>query len=111
MVASAQNRRMPWPVGPPDLTEHSDRTAHDDLAAHLVRSTGLAPAVAERVIADVAAYFSEPADAYVRRRHRELQARGLANPEIFEQIDRELRARPVAAPQLSHRQLRRLVYG
>jgi hypothetical protein len=47
----------------------------------------------------------------VRRRHRELQASGLANAAIFDCIAAELAARPVAAPTLSARQLRRVVYG
>jgi hypothetical protein len=47
----------------------------------------------------------------VRRRHRELQAAGRTNAEIFGRIAAELAGRPVAAPALSERQLRRIVYG
>jgi len=47
----------------------------------------------------------------VRRRHRELQATGLANLAIFDRIADELASRPVAAPPLSPRQIRRIVYG
>lgn len=82
-----------------------------DLVSHLERTTTLEAAEAERVIADVLAYFSEPTEAYVRRRHRELQRRNLTNPRIFDVIQRELALRRVAAPELSHRQLRRMVYG
>jgi hypothetical protein len=85
--------------------------APDDLVTHLVTTTGMRPAVAARVLADVVAYFSETAEGFVRRRHRELQAEGRANTEIFERIGAELAARPVAAPALSARQLRRIVYG
>ncbi|HEX6235796.1 MAG TPA: hypothetical protein VFZ68_01310 [Acidimicrobiales bacterium] len=84
---------------------------HDDLVGHLVRTTQLPEGVARRVVGDVVAYFAEPVEAVVRRRHRELQAAGLANAEIFDRIATELAARPVAAPALSHRQLRRIVYG
>ncbi|AEW94224.1 MULTISPECIES: hypothetical protein [Streptomycetaceae] len=87
------------------------RTPHDDLIDHLVRTTPLRRGEAARVVLDVLAYFDEPAEEYVRRRHRELQARGLANPEIFERIAEELPHRVVAAPQYSLRQLRRIVYG
>lgn len=76
-----------------------------------MRTTGLAAGSAARVIADVKAYFDESVEEYVRRRHRELQARGLTNDPIFERILGELRERPVAAPELTARQLRRLVYG
>ncbi|MDY7100144.1 MAG: hypothetical protein S0880_03055 [Actinomycetota bacterium] len=83
----------------------------DDLLAHLVRSTALEPAIAARVIDEVVSYFSESATAFVRRRHRELQADGLANAEIYGRIAAERAARPVAAPDLTERQIRRLVYG
>jgi polyhydroxyalkanoate synthesis regulator phasin len=84
---------------------------HDDLVDHLVRTTHLPSGVARRVVDDVVAYFSEPAEAVVRRRHRELQAAGLANDAIFDRIAAELAARPVAAPSLTARQIRRVIYG
>ena len=84
---------------------------HGDLVGRLVRTTQLSPGVARRVVDDVVAYFAEPVESVVRRRHRELQARGLANPDIYERIAAELAVRPVAAPSLSSRQIRRIVYG
>ncbi|WP_214103883.1 hypothetical protein [Acrocarpospora catenulata] len=84
---------------------------YDDLIAHLTRTTMLGPGEAARVVADVLAYFGEPVEAYVRRRHAELKSRGLANDEIFKRIAAELPTRRVAAPELSLRQLRRIIYG
>ncbi|MEU7313177.1 hypothetical protein [Streptomyces sp. NPDC007083] len=84
---------------------------HDDLIDHLVRTTPLQRGEAVRVVLDVLSYFDETATEFVRRRHRELQAKGLANPEIFERIEVELPHRAVAPPELSLRQLRRIVYG
>jgi hypothetical protein len=74
-------------------------------------TTGMAPGTAERVIADVIAYFSETAEEFVRRRHHELHQRQYRNPQIWPLIANELGQRPVAAPGLSQRQLRRIVYG
>jgi hypothetical protein len=85
--------------------------ADDDLVAHLVRSTPLTPNEAARVVAEVVAYYREPVPDYVRRRHAELKHRGLTNDRIFDEITAELAARRFAAPPLSVRQLRRLVYG
>ena len=48
---------------------------------------------------------------YVRERHARLQTYGARNPEIFSRIAEELAQRVVAAPELSERQLRRIVYG
>jgi hypothetical protein len=82
-----------------------------ELVGHLTRTTPLPASAATRVVEDVVAYFSESAEGFVRRRHRELQAAGLGNSEIFQRIADELATRPVAAPDLSERQIRRLVYG
>jgi hypothetical protein len=82
-----------------------------DLVSRVAHSTGLSPGEAARVISDVVAYFSEPTEVFVRRRHERLQAAGMHNPEIFAQIRAELSRRVVAPPELSERQLRRIVYG
>ncbi|MEU6172972.1 hypothetical protein ABZ832_13735 [Streptantibioticus parmotrematis] len=87
------------------------RVSHDDLIDHLVRTTPLRRGEAARVVLDVLAYFDESAEDFVRRRHWELQARGLANAEIFERIAEELPHRAVSPPEFSLRQLRRIVYG
>jgi len=82
-----------------------------DLVARIVASTGLRPSEAARVVDDVVAYYAEPTEDFVRRRHDELQTYGWRNPAIFAQISTELAGRVVAAPELSLRQLRRIVYG
>ncbi|WP_049577860.1 hypothetical protein [Streptomyces sp. SBT349] len=87
------------------------RTLHDDLVDHLVRSTPLARGEAARVVLDVLAYFDETAEEFVRRRHRELRSQGLTNAAIFQRIADELPHRAVAPPELSLRQLRRIIYG
>ena len=84
---------------------------HADLVAHLVRSTPLNEGEADRVLAEVFDWFAEQVPDFVRRRHRELAARGLTNDQIFAAIATELPERVFPAPPLSSRQLRRLVYG
>ena len=85
--------------------------AERELVERLVASTGLTPAEAARVIEDVVAFHAEPVEDYVRRRHAHLKTYGARNPEIFARIAAELADRVVAAPALSERQLRRVVYG
>ncbi|MBK5222950.1 MAG: hypothetical protein JJE52_08750 [Acidimicrobiia bacterium] len=82
-----------------------------DLVDHLVRTTPLDQATATRIVEEVTAFFREPVDSFVRRRHRELQRAGLTNRDIYDRIAAELADRPVAAPVLTERQIRRLVYG
>ena len=83
----------------------------EDLVEYLMSTCPLSRAEATRVVADVLGYFSEPAADYVRRRHRELKARGLTNDVAFEQIATEIPHRRYAPPEFSLRQLRRIVYG
>lgn len=87
------------------------RVRNADIVDHVAASTGLHRSVAARVIDDVLAYYRLSAEQYVRCRHTELQLAGKKNPEIFALIATELRSRLVAAPVLSERQLRRIVYG
>ena len=84
---------------------------HADLVAHLVRSTPLNEGEADRVLAEVFEWFAEPVPDFVRRRHRELAARGFTNDRIFATVGAELSGRLFPAPPLTTRQLRRLVYG
>jgi polyhydroxyalkanoate synthesis regulator phasin len=83
----------------------------NELLDHLVRVTPLGRSDARRVVDEVLAYFDEPVERLVRRRHGELQHVGLANAEIFAQIASELRWWRVAAPELTERQIRRIIYG
>lgn len=82
-----------------------------ELTARIAATTGLTDAEAQRVIDDVLAFYAEPVDAFVRRRHSELQLTGTRNAQAFARIAGELRDRLVGAPDLSERQLRRIVYG
>jgi hypothetical protein len=89
----------------------SGQQGYGELVAYLSGTSSLSPAEAARVVAEVLGYFSEPAEDYVRRRHRELKARGLTNDLAFAQIAAEIPHRRYAPPELSLRQLRRIVYG
>ena len=81
------------------------------LVDHLVAGTGLTASEAQRVVEDVLAFYAEPVDEFVRRRHTELKTYGAKNDEIFVRIAEELSERVVAAPSLSERQLRRIIYS
>ena len=83
----------------------------DALLDHLQRSTALRRDEARRVVEDVLAAYDEDVEAFVRRRHRELRRGGLMNPAAFAEIVVELQDRRVAAPKLSERQVRRVIYG
>ena len=94
-----------------DRVPTADRLADPELIGQVAASAGLSAGEAARVVADVVAWYHEPVEAYVRRRHAQQRTHGKRNPEIFDLIARELAGRVVAAPELSQRQLRRIVYG
>jgi hypothetical protein len=82
-----------------------------ELTNRVAASTGISAGEAARVVADVLAWYREPAEDFVRRRHAYYQTYGKKNNEIFALIAAELAGRVVAAPELSERQLRRIIYG
>jgi hypothetical protein len=86
------------------------QSAPSELVRHVAATTGLPAATAARVVADVIGYFGETIEEFVRRRHAELH-RHHTNDRIWALIAAELAGRPVAAPPVSERQLRRMVYG
>jgi hypothetical protein len=81
-----------------------------ELIDRVAASAGLTPAEAARVVEDVVAWYREPVEDYVRRRHAYHRLYGRRNPQIFTLIAQELAGRVVAAPALSQRQLRRIIY-
>jgi len=91
--------------------EHHRAVPDPALVAHVVATTSLTPGEAARVVDDVIAFHAQPVEDYVRARHASLRTYGARNPEIFARIAEELAHRVVAAPDLSERQLRRIVYG
>ena len=90
---------------------HPRQVPDPALVSHVVATTSLTPGEAARVIDDVIAFHAQPVEDYVRSRHAHLKTYGAKNPEIFARIAEELAQRVVAAPGLTERQLRRIVYG
>jgi hypothetical protein len=82
-----------------------------ELVSRVADSAGLTATEAARVVGDVLAHYREPVEDYVRRRHAHLQLHGTRNAAAFRIIQDELADRVVAAPALTERQLRRLIYG
>lgn len=90
---------------------NAEPTDLDELLDYLARTTRLERAEAERLVDEVLSFLNEEPEQFVRRRHLELQRRGLSNELIFQRLERELSRRRFAAPAYSRRQLRRIVYG
>ena len=103
-AASARNQRISCPISGRKLHQRRAAThpwrracvdADDDaeLVAQVAASTGLTEREAARVVDDVVAYYAEPTEAFVRRRHAALKLRGMRNDEIFDADRRRARRR------------------
>jgi hypothetical protein len=82
-----------------------------DLVRNVAMTTGLDDATASRVVADVVAYFGQTVEEFVRQRHAELKDKSMRNDEIWPSLMAELEHHRFTAPELTERQLRRIVYG
>ena len=91
-------------------TEANDRDL-DALVARIAASCGVPEGIARRVVEDVIAFHVESVERFVQRRHRELAGSGLRNAEIYEALRREVAIRAFPGPDLSVRQIRRIIYG
>ncbi len=89
----------------------SDPGEFQELIAYLTRSSRLSPSEARRVVAEVLSFLQETPEEYARRRHRVLQAEGLANISIYMRLAEELSAWRFRAPRYTPRQIRRMIYG
>jgi hypothetical protein len=65
----------------------------------------------ESLLEDLWAFTDETAEDFVRRRHGELQRGGLRNEAIYRSLAAEARAGRFRGPELSLRQVRRIIYG
>jgi hypothetical protein len=89
-----------------------DKPDIQPLINHLCHSSDLSASQAQRIIDEVIAYFAETPENYVRRRHLQIkQDTGLPNAQIFARIETELAQLVFAAPALTQRQIRRIIYG
>jgi hypothetical protein len=94
--------------GPKDSASLDDL---EELVSYLTRSSKLEPPEARRLVDEVLAYLTEAPEAFIRRRHLELQRSGLSNAAIFDRLELELCRRRFPAPTYTARQLRRIIYG
>jgi hypothetical protein len=89
----------------------SDERQFEELVQRLTRTSALSAREADHLIEEVLAFLDESIEQFVRRRHGELQRAGLNNAGIYHQLMVESAGRRFRAPELTTRQLRRLIYG
>ena len=87
-------------------------TIDSQIVDFLSETSGLPHNICRRIALDVLAQYEDTLEEFVQRRHRELKhQRGFTNEVIYPQILSEAANRRFAAPTLSERQIRRIIYG
>ena len=91
---------------------HMNRAeTQEELTHYLCRQYGLTETIAANLITEVLAYHNQSHEEFIHQRHRELQESGVTNKNAFQLIQKEICERRFTAPQLTERQIRRILYG
>lgn len=86
-------------------------TLDEQFKSYLLSSYPIDESYLNHLIEDLGDYFSTDVKDFIGLRHQQLQKEGLKNNEIYLQIHDELKKRRFVAPELSLRQIRRIIYG
>ena len=78
---------------------------------YVVGSYGMTEGAFDKLYEEFLACFGQTLEEYVAVRHTALQRAGRKNAEIYRLIGEETRGMRFAAPPLTERQIRRLIYG
>jgi hypothetical protein len=83
----------------------------DQLVRRLRAVHGLDEATANAIVSEVLDAFDADLDAFIARRHRDLQRQGLSNEAIYAQVRVEVGRWRFSVPEVTERQVRRRIYG
>jgi len=78
---------------------------------HLLNSYPVSEDLLDHILEDLGDYFAMDVKEFIGVRHQQLQKEGLLNSDIYNRIREELGTKRFAAPVLSVRQIRRIIYG
>jgi hypothetical protein len=78
---------------------------------HLLGIADISERDLDKLVEELMDHWSETVEVWVRRRHAQLQLRGVPNRLVYGTLVRELGNRPFAPQPLSERQVRRILYG
>jgi len=93
------------------FSDSTDDPAHEALIQRVRTLACTDRHRAEHLVDEILHYFNDTPEAFITRRHRELQQAGLNNPKIYALIAEELKTRRFHCPAMSLRQIRRVIYG
>jgi len=86
-------------------------TLDEQFKNYLLSAYPVDESLLNHLVEDLGDYFSRDSKDFISFRHQQLHSEGLKNNEIYIQIQNELKERRFAAPEMSIRQIRRVIYG
>ena len=63
------------------------------------------------LVEDLGEYFSKDVKEFISQKHQQLHLEGLKNEQIYKMIQKELKERRFTGPDMTVRQIRRVIYG
>lgn len=89
----------------------SDIRLEGDFEKYLLSSYQILEKDLYRLIDDLTGTFNDSVEMFVQKRHFSLQKEGKRNKEIYTILQDEVKSQRFIAPELSQRQIRRMIYG
>lgn len=89
----------------------SDIKLDQKIIQHLLSSYSLDESELLRLLDDLSGAFDCTVESYIQKRHLNLQREGKKNAEIYELLQKDIKAMRFQGPELSIRQIRRIIYG
>ncbi len=83
----------------------------EDLKKYLQVTTNLSDKEINKIIEEINEFYNLSYQEYIKKNHLKLRAEGYKNEEIYEILSEKVKQMRFKAPDLSIRQIRRIIYG
>ena len=78
---------------------------------HIISSFNINEKDFDRLFEEFLSYFGETAEQFIMKRHLQLRDKGMKNEDIYLKLLDEIKFIRFKSPELSPRQIRRIIYG
>ena len=89
----------------------NDIKLNEELENYILSSYSLNKSDLYRLLDDLSGIFNDSVEEYIHKRHVFMQKEGKKNNEIYQILQKEIRSHRFLGPELSIRQIRRIIYG
>ncbi len=83
----------------------------EQLKNYLLSAYPIDESLLDHIVDDLSEYFSSDVNDFINKRHQQLHNIGMKNEQIYLKIQKELKEKRFIGPDMSLRQIRRVIYG